>query len=132
MQLKSRYPGVKPFETDDQSVFFGRTADIDKLYEMISVEKTVLLYSESGLGKTSLINAGLIPLLVNKGNYNYFLIRFGACSENNRISPKEKIIEILQRKSAGSPLLEISELKENSIGYWFKAIQFAEPGKINI
>ena len=69
MKHTSRYPGVKPFETEEQHMFFGRLADIQSLYELLGVEKTVLLYSKSGLGKSSLINAGLIPkLLEDKKN----------------------------------------------------------------
>ena len=49
MKYTSRYPGVKPFETEEQHIFFGRTNDIQNLYDLVGVEKTVLLYSKSGL-----------------------------------------------------------------------------------
>src|ERR1035438_6435837 len=101
MKYTSRYPGVKPFETEEQHIFFGRTNDIQNLYDLVGVEKTVLLYSKSGLGKSSLSNAGLIPKLTEEKKVNYYnyTIRFGLYSKDNGISPKEKIIEILKTDS---------------------------------
>lgn len=60
-----RYPGTKPFEAQDKAVFFGREEDTRKLRELISVEKMVVLYGKSGLGKSSLLNAGVLPLLTD-------------------------------------------------------------------
>ena len=57
-----RYPGVKPFSEDERHVFYGRSADTKKLYQFINLEKLVLLYGKSGLGKSSLLNAGVLPL----------------------------------------------------------------------
>jgi len=57
-----RYPGAKPFEKEDKSVFFGRETDTRKLHELISVERMVVLYGKSGLGKSSLLNAGVLPM----------------------------------------------------------------------
>jgi len=112
MKYTSRYPGARPFEKEEKDIFFGRTNDIQALFDLVRVEKTVLLYSKSGLGKSSIINAGLIPKFDNK-NYNYFTIRLGAYSESNSISPKEKIIESLQKKASDILRNSIPELYEN-------------------
>jgi len=58
-----RYPGISPFSAEQRSVFFGRNTDIENLFHLVSIEQQVLLYAKSGLGKSSLINAGLVPLL---------------------------------------------------------------------
>jgi len=130
MNYSSRYPGVKPFETDEQHIFFGRTNDIRALHELIGVEKTVLLYSKSGLGKSSLINAGLIPRLKedNRVHYECFTIRFGVFSQENKIRPKEKIIQTLRQASPESKLLAYPELYENTVSFWLKALQLTNPG----
>lgn len=60
-----RYPGVKPFETSQAGQFFGRTRDIRDLYELILLEKLVILFGKSGYGKSSLLNAGIIPLMID-------------------------------------------------------------------
>jgi hypothetical protein len=61
--LEFRYPGLASFTTEQRDLFFGRKRETRELFHLISVEKTVVLFSKSGLGKTSLLNAGVIPLL---------------------------------------------------------------------
>ncbi|MEO6328177.1 MAG: WD40 repeat domain-containing protein [Ginsengibacter sp.] len=78
-QIKThRYPGVKPFSENERHLFYGRTTDTKKLYQLISLEKLVLLYSKSGLGKSSLLNAGVLPLFDEEDQYTTIKIRFGA------------------------------------------------------
>ena len=78
-QIKTyRYPGVKPFSESERHVFYGRTFDTKKLYQLINLEKLVLLYSKSGLGKSSLLNAGVLPLFNEEDGYATIKIRLGA------------------------------------------------------
>ena len=58
-----RYPGVRPFTPEDAHLFFGRKTDIDKLVRYLRTEDLVVLHGKSGLGKSSLINAGILPLI---------------------------------------------------------------------
>ena len=55
------YVGPRPFEKGEH--LFGREHEINELYYLLSAERIVLLHSPSGAGKTSLINAGLLPRL---------------------------------------------------------------------
>src|SRR5438552_2964884 len=57
------YVGPRAFERDDQIVFFGREREISETRSLIIAEPVVVLYATSGAGKTSMINAGLIPTL---------------------------------------------------------------------
>ncbi|MGR9044611.1 MAG: nSTAND1 domain-containing NTPase [Gammaproteobacteria bacterium] len=61
------YVGPRPFERVDEGVFFGRDREINDLSSFIIAHGEVLVYAQSGAGKTSLINAGVIPLLEKKG-----------------------------------------------------------------
>jgi len=63
MGAKYRYPGSKPFEASEKNLFFGREDDIERLSESIQVEQLLVLYGKSGLGKSSLLNAGVLPKL---------------------------------------------------------------------
>jgi len=67
-ELKNRnpYPGPRPFETEEQNLFFGREREMRELLSLIYAHRVVLLYAQSGAGKTSLLNAGLIPLLTKE------------------------------------------------------------------
>src|SRR5262249_43854215 len=55
------YVGPRPFETGRH--IFGRDREIDDLYYLLSADRIVLLHSPSGAGKSSLVQAGLIPRL---------------------------------------------------------------------
>lgn len=58
------YVGPRPFETGRR--LFGRDSEIEDLYYLLSAERIVLLHSPSGAGKSSLIQAGLIPRLAGR------------------------------------------------------------------
>lgn len=103
---QNRYPGVKPFERTEQNIFFGRDQDIEQLYELILLEKLVILFGKSGYGKSSLLNAGIIPRLeeASETDAEYFLpipIRFGAYMAGKQAIPplqqiKQRLAEQLQ------------------------------------
>jgi WD40 repeat protein len=59
--VRRRYPGAKPFEQSQQDIFFGRQTAVEELYRRLSLERLTVLYGKSGDGKSSLINAGIIP-----------------------------------------------------------------------
>lgn len=61
--LHHRYPGIRSFEASEQDLFFGRSEEIRGLYNLCRTLPLVVLFSKSGIGKSSLINAGLVPLL---------------------------------------------------------------------
>lgn len=57
------YVGPRPFEQEDKFIFFGRDREARDLLSIVIAHNLVLVYAQSGAGKTSLLNAGLIPLL---------------------------------------------------------------------
>ena len=58
------YVGPRAFQTGE--TLYGRDGDILNLYYLLLAERIVLLFSPSGAGKSSLIQAGLIPRLKEK------------------------------------------------------------------
>ncbi len=62
-EKRTRYPGLASFTTAQKDLFFGRKQETRDLFNLISVERTVVLFSKSGYGKTSLLQAGVMPLL---------------------------------------------------------------------
>lgn len=57
------YIGPRAFRRDDSHLFYGRERDLQKLLNLVISERIVLLHSPSGAGKSSLINAALVPAL---------------------------------------------------------------------
>lgn len=57
-----------PFAETDRALFFGREREVADLADLLSGDRaSALLYGESGIGKTSLVRAGLVPLLKSRG-----------------------------------------------------------------
>ncbi|MCB9343240.1 MAG: hypothetical protein R3A50_15040 [Saprospiraceae bacterium] len=63
INLPRRYPGLRPFERSQQAVFHGRQEDVQRLSNLILRERLVVLFAKSGIGKTSLLQAGVAPEL---------------------------------------------------------------------
>lgn len=61
------YPGPRPFEPEQQDIFFGRDREIADIVSLIISHRVMLLYAPSGAGKTSLLNAGVISRLTDEG-----------------------------------------------------------------
>jgi hypothetical protein len=63
------YPGLEAFIEQDAPVFFGRKADIDELFDRLHptlmdlAHRFVAVIGPSGVGKSSLVYAGLLPRL---------------------------------------------------------------------
>ena len=58
-----RYPGVQPFSKAQKAQFFGRDDDRERLLDLLFLEKLIVLFGKSGYGKSSLLNAGILPKL---------------------------------------------------------------------
>lgn len=60
---KSRFKGIFTYERDDEKSFFGRYDETAELVDKIKNNRLTILYGQSGTGKSSLIQAGIIPAL---------------------------------------------------------------------
>jgi tetratricopeptide (TPR) repeat protein len=60
------YPGPRPFGRADREVFFGRAEDADLLAEWWRTNRLTYMAGPAGRGKTSLLQAGILPLLLNR------------------------------------------------------------------
>jgi tetratricopeptide (TPR) repeat protein/energy-coupling factor transporter ATP-binding protein EcfA2 len=57
------FPGLRPFDTDEYNLFFGRDGQSDELLARLARTRFLAVVGTSGSGKSSLIRAGLIPAL---------------------------------------------------------------------
>jgi tetratricopeptide (TPR) repeat protein len=57
------WPGLMPFTEATQAFFHGRDAEAAELLRRVRRERLTILFGQSGLGKTSLLCAGLFPRL---------------------------------------------------------------------
>lgn len=69
---RAPFPGLRPFESDYQRMFFGRGEEITQLAQMLRspAERVdaglLLVVGPSGCGKSSLVRAGLLPIMANE------------------------------------------------------------------
>jgi hypothetical protein len=61
--LSNPFPGLRPFEPDEDHLFFGREEEIDELLRRLRNSRFLLVVGSSGTGKSSLVRSGLIPAL---------------------------------------------------------------------
>jgi tetratricopeptide (TPR) repeat protein len=57
------FPGLRPFETDEYNLFFGREGQSDELLARLGRTRFLAVVGTSGSGKSSLIRAGMIPAI---------------------------------------------------------------------
>ncbi len=65
MPLESRnespFAGPRPFRREDAGKFFGRDREALELVSLIYANRVVLFYAPTGAGKTSILNAAVLP-----------------------------------------------------------------------
>ncbi|MCB0633629.1 MAG: ATP-binding protein, partial [Lewinella sp.] len=57
--MRSPFKFLNAFTRNDHAAFFAREEEVQRLYEMISKNRLIMIYGPSGSGKTSLVQCGL-------------------------------------------------------------------------
>src|SRR5436190_16318736 len=61
--LSNPFRGLRPFEADEDHLFFGREKETDDLLRRLRSTRFLAVVGTSGSGKSSLVRSGLIPAL---------------------------------------------------------------------
>jgi len=88
------FVGPQPFQEDHSSFFYGRDREVQEILTLILSSGVSLIYAKSGIGKTSIFNAKIIPQL-QEGKHKFHVLpitRFKAISTLNEAN--ESITEI--------------------------------------
>ncbi|HVT19548.1 MAG TPA: hypothetical protein VHQ90_25625 [Thermoanaerobaculia bacterium] len=67
VDAENPWPGLASFREADRDFFHGRESEAEALHRLVLRERLTVLFGLSGLGKTSLLQAGLFPRL-REGN----------------------------------------------------------------
>ena len=70
------YRGLEPYTEEHESIFFGRTAEQAILTDKVLVDKLSLLFAETGVGKSSLVQAAVIPELKHPEKENLDVVYY--------------------------------------------------------
>ncbi len=93
------YVGPRAFTLSDREKLAGRDRDITAVYRLLISERIVLLFSPSGAGKTSLVQAGLVPRMKEKGFNVLPIIRVGKeipAELENKTGLNRYVLSVLQ------------------------------------
>ncbi len=87
------WPGLASFTEETRSFFYGRDEEITELARRVQRKLLTILFGQSGLGKTSILNAGIVPRLRQEGYCPvYVRIDYAASAE-----PSEQIKQAILR-----------------------------------
>jgi hypothetical protein len=115
---RTPFIGPRPFAETDADIFFGRESELAGLGAAVVSAQIVLLYAPSGSGKSSLINAGLIPAMRDDG-FEVSQVRLNTLAPSNervRVDQlRDAIRESAGRSSADRPSLLILDQFEEII-----------------
>src|SRR5215831_4296328 len=89
----SPFVGLRAMTEADADLFFGREAEVDALVETLRANRLVAIVADSGSGKSSLAQAGLIPR-----------IRGGALEDKSREAPDERAWQVVVMRPGSDPI----------------------------
>ena len=111
------WPGLDAFTEALSPFFFGRDAEADELFRRVRRDLVTLLFGQSGLGKTSLLQAGLFPRL-RRERFLPILIRLDYST--GAPSPAAQVKAAIEREVAAANLSEATPIgaEESLWGYF--------------
>lgn len=103
------YIGLRPYREDEQGKFFGRNTDKAILVDKILGNRLTLLFAASGVGKSSLLQAAVIPQLKAASGENLTVV----CNTDWVSDPLQRVPESLLNTLRGEKLLSDGVMPDN-------------------
>jgi WD40 repeat protein len=101
----SPYKGLLSYRLSDAEIFFGRSAAIASVLKRTARAALTVLHSESGAGKSSLLQAGIMPRLIVAGHLPVYLRPYN-------LNPTQAIKRALVADLAAAPFLARAPLRD--------------------
>lgn len=102
---RNPYQGLLAYRLSDADLFFGRERAITELLEQLTRGPLTVVHSESGAGKSSLLQAGISPRLITAGHLPLYLRPYNA-------EPAYAIKRAFLSDLSQTPLLATAPLRE--------------------
>lgn len=116
-----RYPGPKPFSVGQSHLFYGRETEAKQLRRQVEENQLTVLYGRSGYGKSSLLNAAVLPALEAQG-YHVINVRQGAWTPESTNTPLRSTVQAIAEnpKHLDKTILDDLIPWDNSLWYYTK------------
>ena len=125
------WKGLNFYREKDKNDFFGREEDIERLSLYIINNAQTVLFGKSGIGKSSILNAGVFPVAREHGLFPVpiKLIHNGSKSYLQQI--KDKVAKVVERQGASTHELvpPINEQSETLWEYLHRTIIYDSDGR---
>ena len=121
INLPRRYPGLKPFERAQSAIFHGRKDDIQVLSNKIMRDRLVVLFAKSGIGKTSLLQAGVAPEIEREGYVSLF---FRADDTSRALTERFRETLLGNKQNAGYNTIDAAGAGAITLWEFMKRIEF--------
>jgi WD40 repeat protein len=132
------FPGLRPFESSESHLFFGRDEQVDELLIRFQRLRFLGVVGTSGCGKSSLIRAGLLPALyrgclaTSGSRWRVALVRPGGAPIRN-LATVLAAPEALGQPGGDPPVDEMQEaLERSSLGLVQATREFPLPPRHNL
>lgn len=87
------FPGIAPFEAAHSEFFFGRDEITQTLVDQVQSSRLCVVTGASGIGKTSLLRAGLLPCLAKSEGSTAWTLRYLALGSSPLASLAEAFVD---------------------------------------
>ena len=108
--------GLEAFEEADAHYFHGRERETAELLRMVQREKLTVLLGRSGRGKTSLIKAGLFPVL-RQQNFVPIYVRLDFSTADP--GPRQQVFDALFAQCAAGQVEASERADDETLGEYF-------------
>ncbi len=96
---KNPWLGLASFTEETRQYFYGREEEVAELARRVQRKLLTVLFGQSGLGKTSILNAGIVPRLRPEG-YCPVYVRIDYATDS--VSPSDQIKQAIFRATESS------------------------------
>jgi WD40 repeat protein/Ni2+-binding GTPase involved in maturation of urease and hydrogenase len=131
---ESPYRGLRPFQEQDARVFWGRDPQVHQLETLLEQHTMVMVTGASGSGKSSLVRAGLLPLL-REQDIAVTVLRPAAGAAPFDLLANAVAPIVGNGRAAGADLALLADAIVEAAGHWvlfvdqFEELVAAAPGQ---
>ena len=115
----SPFKFLDAYQKEDISYFFGRSSDIDQLYQLVCSASCLLVYGYSGVGKTSLIRCGLVNRFLLSNWLDIYVRRGNNINNSLQQAISEQLIDKIDHAQELNPIERIlKQLRQLYLDYF--------------
>ena len=111
------WPGLLAYQESNQQFFYGRDAEIEALFLLVKQQPATLLFGRSGLGKSSLLAAGLFPRL---RPLDFFPVRIRILYDDGAASARAQLVAAILKEAERIGLEPVTVDESLSIWAWLR------------